>query len=159
DSREVVGPKAVEQSTYQARCDRRQDYTDGQAGERHTQASPGKGEHDRFGGRTQRHAYADLVGALSDGVKRRTPQTENSANASRLLVVSSWASRVEGAGDGAIESPWFRTRGVRDEFRKWMVSRRRGKFSSRRTFTKRGGRPEAGAPRRGLRTRAPSAPA
>jgi len=38
-------------------------------------------------------------------------------------------------------------------------NRRRGKFSSRRTFTKRGGRPEAGAPPRGLRTRAPSAPA
>ena len=37
DRRDVVGPKAVEQSGHQARCHRRQHDTDGQSGERHTQ--------------------------------------------------------------------------------------------------------------------------
>jgi hypothetical protein len=42
DSRDVVGPKSVEQSTHQARCDRRQDDTDGESGERHTHCAPQK---------------------------------------------------------------------------------------------------------------------
>ena len=44
DSRDIVGPEAVEQRGHRARRDRRQDQANGESGERQRQASSAEGE-------------------------------------------------------------------------------------------------------------------